>query len=116
MIQILEKVRNFTSLLGFWWPIVLVPIWQEVLFRYLPYKFLYLANGRFWGIGIITNIVFAGIHWYLGKWFMAWSFIWGMVLWLVMRKYGIIPAIVIHSLINILDLQFGIRGFLQKLP
>lgn len=111
-----EKGRGFISSLGLWWPIVLVPIWQEVLFRYLPFKFIYLPLGRFWEVGVVINVIFAAIHWYMGKWFMVWSFFWGMVLWWVMRKYGIVPAIVIHSLINILDLQFGIRELLQKLP
>ena len=112
----IEKIRAYTSKIDPWWSIIFVPIWQEILFRYLPYKYIYLPLGRFWEVGVVTNLFFAAIHWYMGKWFMVWSFFWGMVLWLVMRKYGIIPAIVIHSLINIIDLQIGIRGFLQKLP
>lgn len=111
----LEKGRALTSKLGFWWPIVLVPIWQEILFRYLPYIFIYLPYGRFWEIGILTNLVFASIHWYLGKWFILWAFFWGMVLWWVMGEFGIVGAILLHSLINVVDLRFGIRNYLRKL-
>jgi len=112
----LEKKRAFISKLGLWWPIVLVPIWQEILFRYLPYKFLYLPHGRFWEVGILINLVFASIHWYLGKWFSLWAFLWGLVLWWVMGEFGLLGAILLHSLINVVDIRFGIRKYLQKLP
>ncbi|MEK9178222.1 MAG: CPBP family intramembrane glutamic endopeptidase [Patescibacteria group bacterium] len=102
--------------MGLWWPIVLVPIWQEFLFRYFPYTLLYLPFGRFWEIGVVSNIIFAAIHWYLGKWFILWAFFWGMVLWWVIGRHGILAAILIHSLINIIDFHFGIRKLLQKLP
>ena len=110
----LEKGRDATSKLGLVWPIVLVPIWQEVLFRYLPYTFLYLPYGRFWEIGIATNLVFASIHWYLGKWFIFWAFFWGAVAWWVMGESGVLGAILLHSLVNIADLRFGIRKYLQN--
>jgi len=112
----LEKGSAYTSRLGIWWPIVLVPIWQEILFRYLPYTFLYLPFDRFWEIGILTSTIFAAIHWYIGKWFTLWAFLWGMVLWWVMGELGLIGATLLHSLINIVDLKVGIRKYLQKLP
>lgn len=109
-----EEIRKFTSRLGPWWPIVLVPIWQEFLFRYLPYKVLFLKFGYFWEIGIVTNLIFASIHWYFGRRFMIWAFFWGMVSWLVIVNFGFIPAVLLHSLVNIADLRFGIRSFLKE--
>lgn len=111
-----KKIRAFTSKTEPWWTIVFVPFWQELVFRYLPFSFLYLPLGKFWEIGIITNLVFAGVHWYLGKWFSLWAFLWGMFLWWVMINFGLAPAILIHALVNLVDLRFGIRTYLQKLP
>lgn len=117
-IETLTKLFNFlrqsTTSLGFWYPIILVPIWQEVLFRYIPYKFFYLHSGNFWAIGIISNLIFASIHWYFGIWFTILAFFAGLVYWYVMVKYGLFAAIVIHALINLIDLALGLRNFLIK--
>ena len=116
MLQYVKKIKAYTSKIDPWWSIIFVPIWQEILFRYLPYKYIYLPLGRFWEVGIITNLIFAGVHWYMGKWFMVWSFFWGIVLWWVIVNFGLIPAVLIHALVNIADLRFGIRKYLQKFP
>lgn len=112
----IERLRAYTSKIEPWWAVILVPIWQEALFRYLPYTFLYLTYDRFWEIGILTNVIFASIHWYLGKWFILWAFFWGMVSWWVMGEFGLLGAIFLHSLVNVADIHFGIRKYLQKLP
>lgn len=114
MEKVVARFNNFSSRFGFWWPIVFVPIYQEFLFRYLPYRLLFQPIGYFWEIGIFTNLIFALFHWYFDKWFMVWAFFWGMVSWLVIARFGLLGSILLHSLVNIVDLKFGIRYFLKK--
>jgi hypothetical protein len=94
--EVLGRFKKFTSKFGLWWPIVLVPIYQEFLFRYLPYRFLFLPFGFLWEIGIVTNLIFAACHWYFGRWFMVWAFFWGMVSWLVIAEFGLLGSILLH--------------------
>lgn len=97
-----------------WYVLIFTPIWQEFLFRYLPYRYLYLPTGKFWEIGLTTSLVFASIHWYFGKWFVAYTFFWGLVVWLVMGRFGLLGAIFLHSFLNMVDLKLGIRKFLSS--
>lgn len=114
MIQFVNNLKKYTASIEPWWTIILVPIFQEFLFRYLPFRFLYLPTGNFWLIGITISLFFASIHWYFGKWFVMYAFVGGMVLWWVMVNYGLIAAIFVHAIINVLDLVFGLRKFLIK--
>ncbi len=106
LVERLRKIRSF-------WTLVLVPIWQEFVFRYLPYKFLYLPSGEFWLVGIISNIPFSAIHSYMGRAFLVFAFIAGMILWWIMVKFGLIYAILFHSIINAIDLGLGLRKILS---
>ncbi len=112
--QLFNSLKRLTASLGFWWPVVIVPIWQELLFRYIPYRFFYLPTGKFWLVGIISTLFFAAIHWYFGKWFVIYGLIGGIILWWVMVKYGLVAAIILHALVNALDLIFGLRNFLIR--
>lgn len=105
----MEKLRKQTLKLEPWWTLVFVPIWQEFIFRYLPYQFVFLPTGRFWEIGVLTSLVFASIHWYFGWKFVVCAFIAGFLQWLVMVHYGLLAAILLHSVLNLIDLRFGIR-------
>src|SRR3990167_6480619 len=96
----LNDMKSFVAPLGLLWPIVFVPIWQELLFRYFPYRFLYQPPGNFWLIGIITSLIFASIHWYFKSWFIVFAFFSGIFLWWVMVRYSLIAAILVHALIN----------------
>lgn len=107
-------MRSLVAPIGSLWTIILVPIWQEFLFRYLPYKYLYLPTGKFWEIGLPLSLFFALIHWYFGKWFVIYAFIGGIILWWVMVKFGLIGAILVHAAINVVDLAFGLRELLVK--
>ena len=112
-----DFVQNFRSLvapLGFSWPIIFVPIWQEFVFRYLPYRFFHLPTNNFWLVGIISSLVFASIHWYSKEWFIAFSFIGGLVLWWIMVKYGLIAAILLHSLANVAIWLLGLKDAIVK--
>jgi len=111
---LVKTVRKFSSRIEPWWTVVITPIWQEYLFRYLPYRFLYLPTGAFWEIGLTISAFFALIHWYFGKWFVVYAFVGGFVLWWVMVDFGLISAILVHAFVNIVDLRFGIRKFLTK--
>ena len=104
----------FTSRIEPFWTIILVPIWQEIIFRYLPYKFWYLQTGNFLLVGIITSIIFALIHWYFGKWFVLIAFFAGLIYWTVMVKFGLPVAILVHALVNTIDLAFGLRHLIIK--
>lgn len=114
MNDLVKKARKFSSKLEPWWTVVITPIWQEYLFRYLPYSLLYLPTGAFWEIGLTISAFFALIHWYFGKWFVIYAFVGGFVLWWVMVDFGLLPAILVHAFVNIVDLRFGIRKFLAK--
>ena len=61
MSQFVSDMRSLVAQIEPLWTIILVPIWQEFLFRYLPYRFLFLPSGKFWVIGIITSLIFASI-------------------------------------------------------
>lgn len=114
LIQLFNDLRGFTSSLGFWWTIVLVPIWQELLFRYIPYRLFYLPGGNFWLVGIISNIFFAAIHWYFGWRFVLCAFLLGMFAWWVMVKFGLLAVIFLHFLSNFGLWYFGFSKFLVK--
>lgn len=110
----LATYRDFADSLGFIWPLVLVPIWQEYLFRYLPYRFLYLSSGKFWLIGIVTTLLFALIHFYFKPWFIVFTFFAGMFAWWLMVKYGLFAAILFHALLNLVAWVFKLKDIILK--
>lgn len=114
MRDLVTNLRNLTAAIEPWWTIILVPIWQEVVFRYLPFRFWYLPGGNFWLIGIVSNIAFAAIHWYFGIWFMLWAFAAGMFQWWIITKFGLAAAILVHIIVNVVDLTFGLRNLLIR--
>jgi len=110
----LATYRGFADSLGFVWPLILVPIWQEWLFRYLPYRFLYLPSGKFWLIGIITSLIFASIHFYFKPWFIVFTFFAGMFAWWLVVKYGLLAAILFHTLLNLIAWVFKLKDIILK--
>ncbi len=114
MNPIIPNVRDFITSLEPGWTIVFVPIWQEIVFRYLPFRFWYIPGGNFLLVGIASNIAFAAIHWYFGIWFVLWAFVAGMFQWWVMTKFGLLAAIIIHAIVNVVDLTFGLRNLLTR--
>lgn len=108
-------VLKITSKIEPLWTIVLVPIWQEIVFRYLPFIFWYLPTGNFLLVGFVSSLLFALIHWYFGRWFVFFALIFGFVYWFVMVQYGLLAAILIHAIVNTIDLTFGIRNFIEGL-
>ena len=113
MTLFIQNFRNITATTEPWWTILLVPIWQEVLFRYLPFRFWYVPLGNFWLVGIVSSIVFASIHWYFGKWFVLYAFGWGVILWWIMTAFGLVAAILVHAIVNVVDLLVGWRVLLR---
>jgi len=114
MNELIKSIIDLISSIEPWWTIILIPIWQEVLFRYLPFRFFYLQTGKFWLIGIVSSLLFASIHFYFGKWFVLYAFLGGIVLWWIMVNYGLIAVVLAHAFVNIIDLLFGLRKFLIK--
>ena len=114
MDQFVQNLRALVAPLGLFWPIILVPVWQELIFRYLPYRFFYLPSQNFWLVGIVSSLIFASIHWYAKEWFILFSFFGGLVFWWAMVKYGLIAPIVLHALANILIWLFNLRSGLVK--
>ena len=106
---------KFTSKIEPLWTIILVPIWQEIIFRYLPFTFLYLPTGNFLLVGFVSSLLFALIHWHFGKWFMFFALIFSFIYWIAMVQYGLIVAILTHAIVNTIDLTFGVRNFIGKL-
>ncbi|HEY4473944.1 MAG TPA: CPBP family intramembrane glutamic endopeptidase [Candidatus Paceibacterota bacterium] len=107
---------RYTSRIEPWYTIVLVPLWQEFLFRFLPFQFWYLHTGEFLLAGLVGSALFATIHWYFGWRFVLYAGIGGMFLWWVMVTYGFFAVVFLHALVNAIDLAFGLRKFLIENP
>ena len=115
IVDVRFKISKYTSRVEPWWAIIGAPIIQEPIFRFIPYQFFYLPTDRFWEVGLVSSLIFASIHWYFGKYFVIYAFVGGMVLWWTMVNFGLIGAIIAHSLVNVIDLSLGWRKFLSKL-
>ncbi len=105
--KIIEKWQEITSKIEPWWTLIGAPVTQEFIFRFLPFQ-LYLVYGGFYKIGILSSLLFAAIHWYFNKWFVLYSFAWGLILWMIMVNYGFTAVVVLHGLLNVLHLWLGI--------
>lgn len=112
LLEFVQKIRIVTGSIEPWWTIALVPIWQEIIFRYLPFQLWYLSANNFWLVGIASSFVFALIHWYFGSWFVVVAFIAGLLYWWAMVEFGLVVAILVHATVNLLDVTFGLRQFL----
>jgi len=102
-----------TSRIEPWYTVVIVPIYQEILYRWIPFIYIYPLTGYFWTTGAFLSLLFALTHTHLGKWFVLYAFVGGVVLWYLLVVYGLLIAIVVHAVINILDIKFGWRKLLQ---
>lgn len=107
MYNIVEKWQRNTSRIEPWWTLVGAPIIQEFIFRFVPYQ-IYLSYGEFYVIGVASALLFAVIHWYFGKWFVLYSLVWGLILWVIIVNYGFLWTVIVHSAINILHWKLGI--------
>lgn len=89
------------------------PIVEEIAFRFIPFL-IYQTTGNFILVGVASSFLYALIHWKFGKSFMIYTFIFGLFAWYVIVNYGLIPAIITHSLLNIIDWKIGTRRILTK--
>ena len=102
MAQHLLRVRRLTSRCEPYWTIIGAPIIQEIIFRFLPYQYFYLESNDFWLIGIVSSVLYALIHFYFGFIFTLGTFLLGLVLWVVMVRFGLIEAILLHSFVDVI--------------
>lgn len=105
--KIIEKWQEFIAKIEPWWTLIGAPVMQELIFRFLPFQ-IYLIYGKFYEIGIVSSLLFAAIHWYFGKRFVLYAFVWGLILWMVIVNYGFVAVIILHVLLNIVHLRLGI--------
>jgi len=110
----ISLVRSYTSKFEPWWTIFGAPIAQEFLFRFIPYYVFYLPTGEFWLVGILSSAVYALVHWYFNIPDVIGAFILGLLLWLVMVKFGLLPAIILHVSVNLVILAFWKEDWLAK--
>lgn len=103
--KIINRLKNIEP----WHTLLLVPVYQEFIFRYLPFKFWYLEGGNFWVVGIVSSLIFASIHWYFGKWFTLYTFFGGLVFWWFMVNFDLLVPIALHAIFNIVDLNTKFR-------
>lgn len=101
-------IWKYTSRIEPWWTLVFAPLIQEFIFRLAPYMFFYRGPDEFWTIGIAASLAFAAIHWYFGKWFVLYSFAWGLILWWIMVSFGFIPAVFVHAVLNFFHMRFNL--------
>jgi membrane protease YdiL (CAAX protease family) len=101
-------IGQFRATFGLWGPLVIAPIWQEIVFRYLPYKYISIPYDHFWLVGLITATLYGLIHWYFGLAFVVVAFVWGLILWYMVREYGLLAIIILHSVVNLIAIYLGI--------
>ncbi|KKU93884.1 MAG: hypothetical protein UY26_C0003G0032 [Candidatus Jorgensenbacteria bacterium GW2011_GWA1_48_13] len=106
----IKKWQNITSKIEPWWTLVGAPVIQEFIFRFVPYQ-IYVAYGGFYTVGIVSSILFAAIHWYFGRWFVLYALVGGFIAWFVMVSYGLLWAVILHVVANVVLLRLGV---LQK--
>lgn len=102
LFNFVRKLKQFTSQYEPYWTIIGAPITQEVIFRFIPYQYFYLKTNNFWLIGIISSTLYALIHYYFGLIFTFGIFLFGLVLWAVMVRFGLIEAILLHSFVDVI--------------
>lgn len=112
--HLVSTIRSYTAKIEPLWTIIGAPITQELLFRFIPYQFFFVRTGKFWEIGIASSIIYSLIHWYFGPLVVIGTFIFGLILWWIMVKLGLFPAILLHALINIIILVFWGTKWLAK--
>lgn len=93
--------------------VVRAPIIEEIVFRLIPFL-IYQTTGYFILVGVASSFLYALIHWKFGKLFIIYTFIFGFIFWWLMVNYGLIFAILAHSLLNIIDWKIGTRRILTK--
>jgi membrane protease YdiL (CAAX protease family) len=104
------EFRNPDGTKEAWWrALITAPIWQEVVFRFLPFYLFYKSPSNFLLVGLISSLAFAAIHFIAGKWFVLYTFFGGLVLWATMVHFGLLEAILLHSAVNVIDKTFGLR-------
>ncbi|MFH0937348.1 MAG: CPBP family intramembrane glutamic endopeptidase [Candidatus Daviesbacteria bacterium] len=108
MDSVIKKLRSFAVRFDPWFTVVLAPVIEETMFRLLPYLAILSYPQQFWTIIISSNILFAAKHWYFGLIFTIIAFLAGLFYWWLMINFGILAAILGHSLINILWLKSGL--------
>lgn len=89
------------------------PILEEIVFRFVPFL-IYQRIGYFIFIGILSSAIYALTHQKHGKLFIIYTFFFGLIAWVIVVNYGIIFAILAHSLLNIIDWKIGTRRILTK--
>ncbi len=93
--------------------VVKSPVLEEIAFRFIPFL-IYERVGQFALIGLISSLVYAVTHQKHGNYFIAYTFFFGILAWVIMVNYGVIFAILAHSLLNIIDWKIGTRRLLSK--
>jgi len=101
-------IRKYTLRIEPWWTLVFAPLIQEFIFRFVPYKFLYVGTEQFWAIAFATAFAFALIHWYFRVWFVFYSFAWGLVLWWIMVSSGFVAVVLVHSILNFFHMRLNL--------
>ena len=101
-------IRKYTLRIEPWWTLVFAPLIQEFIFRFVPYKFLYVGTEQFWAIAFATAFAFALIHWYFRVWFVFYSFAWGLVLWWIMVSSVFVAVVLVHSILNFFHMRLNL--------
>ncbi len=98
----INKIRFYTSKIEPYWTLLGAPISQELIFRFIPFQFF----GSYWGVGIITSVVYSLIHWYFGLLTTIATLILGRIVWYLMVHFGLYAAVLAHFMVNLMILTF----------
>lgn len=111
--ELTQKIRQQSSLIEPWWTLAGAPLFEEFLFRFLPYRFVFIPYGYYWIVGVISSILFALIHRRFGKWFVAYAFVWGLVLWWIMVHFGFLAAVLLHGAVGFIHFRLGFKKLIS---
>jgi membrane protease YdiL (CAAX protease family) len=111
--SIAREIRN-DPIKFFFTGVIVFPLVEEIIFRGIPEFFLWMFSptGNHWIFGIIVSAVFAAVHGFedeKGNPILPLpQFAGGLVLWYVMRQYGLCYAFAVHALTNSLALVMAV--------
>jgi membrane protease YdiL (CAAX protease family) len=86
--------------------VIIVPLFEELLFRYFFYRF-WKSRISTWGATLLTASVFALLHFNLAAFVPLW--IMGIFLTFLYERYGnLIPCIMVHGLFNCISILVAV--------
>lgn len=92
--------------------LVFAPLLEEAFFRWGLVRLARARPGRRWPVALLSAVLFGGMHWRFGPWFVGYAFVGGLAVWATYARTGYWGAVLLHATANLVDLSVGWRRFL----